>query len=194
MAEKNDLTKHIGERLRLARQLAGYRTISDFVHKHKFAKSTYTQYETGARSFHTELAVQFASLFKTNLIWLLTGKGSSGYTDDDLAVNTPEQISQDELLSILTKGKKHPTANLNKTTQKKISEHNVVLLSDILGRIMQGYQKQKIPFDYKHIADITFGIYFDVISKTHKKEEQCHIIEAAVSTFVRMMQFKRKAG
>lgn len=102
--DNKDLMKEIGQRLRLARQNAGYKTIPDFIHQYNFAKSTYTQYEIGARALHIALAIQFAALFKTNLIWLLTGKGSIGHTDSDLVSDTsPEKISQDESLSILTK-------------------------------------------------------------------------------------------
>jgi len=194
MADNKNLMKEIGERLRLARQHAGYKTIPDFIHKYKFAKSTYTQYEIGARSLHVELAIQFATLFKTNLIWLLTGKGSIDYTNDDLVSSTPEKISQDEFLSILTKKSNLPATHYKKTLQKKLNDDDVLILSDILSKIMHCYEKQSMHFDFKHISEITFGIYLDVISKTRDKQEQKNIIDAAVSTFNRMVRLKQQAG
>ena len=195
MADNKSLMKEIGERLRLARQHAGYKTIPDFIHKHKFAKSTYTQYEIGARSLHVELAIQFATLFKTNLIWLLTGKGSIDHTDNDLVNAAPEKLSQDEFLSILTKKSNLPAAaNYKKTLQKKLNDDDVLILSDILSKIMQCYEKKSMHFDFKHISEITFGIYVDVINKTRDKQEQKNIIDAAVSTFNRMIRLKQRAG
>src|SRR5579872_4729322 len=111
MTDNKNLMQEIGERLRLARQAAGYKTISDFIHQHQFPKSTYTQYEIGARALHVELAIQFAVLFKTNLIWLLTGKGSIEHTDNDLISNIPDKISQEEFLSILSKKNNIPSFN-----------------------------------------------------------------------------------
>lgn len=194
MAENKNLMKEIGERLRLARQHAGYKTIPDFIHKHKFAKSTYTQYEIGARSLHVELAIQFSALFKTNLIWLLTGKGSLDYTDNDLISVTPEKISQDEFLSILAKKSNLPATTYKKTLQKKLNDDDILVLSDILSKIMQCYEKQSIHFDFKHISEITIGIYFDVISKTRDRQEQKNIIDTAVSTFNRTIHLKQQTG
>jgi transcriptional regulator with XRE-family HTH domain len=194
MADNKKLMKEIGERLRLARQNAGYKTISDFIHEHKFAKTTYTQYEIGARSLHVELAIQFATFFKTNLIWLLTGKGLIDYTDNDLISNMPEKISQDEFLSILTKKNNPPTINYKKTFQKKLNDDDVLILSDILSKITLCYERQSLPFDFNHISEITFGIYFDVISKTSDRQEQKNIIDATISTFNRMMKLKQQTG
>lgn len=194
MAENKNLMKEIGERLRLARQHAGYKTIPDFIHKHNFAKSTYTQYEIGARSLHIELAIQFSALFKTNLIWLLTGKGSIDYTDNDLISVIPEKMSQDEFLSILAKKSDLPATTYKKNLQKKLNDDDILILSDILSKIMQCYEKKSIHFDFKHISEITFGIYFDVISKTRDRQEQKNIIDAAVSTFNRMIHLKQQTG
>ncbi|HZW61142.1 MAG TPA: hypothetical protein VFF04_02865 [Candidatus Babeliales bacterium] len=194
MADNKKLMKEIGERLRLARQNAGYKTIPDFIQEHKFAKSTYTQYEIGARSLHVELAIQFATLFKTNLIWLLTGKGLIDYTDNDLVTNVPEKISQDEFLSILAKKSNIPATSYKKTLQKQLNDDDVLILSDILSKIIQCYERQSLPFDFKHISEITFGIYFDVISKTRDRQEQKNIIDAAISTFNRMIRFKQQTG
>lgn len=194
MTDNNSLMKEIGERLRLARQHAGYKTIPDFIHQHKFAKSTYTQYEIGARSIHVELAIQFTALFKTNLIWLLTGEGSINETNNDLISNAPEKLSQDEFLSILTKKNDLSPSNLKKPLQNTIRDNDAPILSDILSKIMQCYEKKSMHFDFKHISEITFGIYFDAVSKTHDRQEQKNIIDASVSTFNRMMQFKHHTG
>jgi transcriptional regulator with XRE-family HTH domain len=194
MADNKKLMKEIGERLRLARQNAGYKTIPDFIHEHKFAKSTYTQYEIGARSLHVELAIQFAIIFKTNLIWLLTGKGLIDYTDNDLVSNVPEKISQDEFLSILTKKNSLPATHYKKPSQKRLNDDEILILSEILSKITQCYERQSLPFDFKHISEITFGIYFDVISKTSDRQEQKNIIDATISTFNRMMKLKQQTG
>lgn len=186
--------KEIAERLRLARQRAGYNTISEFIQKYKFAKTTYTQYEIGTRTLHIELAIQFTTLFKTNLIWLLTGKGSIDCTDDDLINFVPEKISQDEFLSILTQKNNLSFTNHKGNLQKKIKTENIQLLAGILSKIMQCYKKQAIALDFDRISEITFGIYFDIINKTNDRKEQQNIIDAAISTFNRMLCFKQQAG
>ncbi len=186
--------KEIGERLRLARQAAGYKTIADFILQHQFPKSTYTQYEIGTRALHVELVIQFAALFKTNLIWLLTGKGSIEHTDNDLVSNIPDKISQEEFLSILSKKNNLPSFNHKNNKQKKAIDENMLVLSEILSKIMQCYEKLSLPFDFKHITEITFGIYFDVIHKTHHRKEQLNIIDATISTFIRTLQLKQRAS
>ncbi len=193
MASHKKLMREIGERLRLARQNAGYITISDFTNKQNLPKSTYTQYEIGARSLHIELAIHFSTIFKTNLIWLLTGAGSIDLTDNDLINNQPEKISQDEFLEILSH-KNHTTkANYKKLSDKKSNNYDVFLLSEILSKIIRSYQKQSATYDFKNISEITFGIYFDIINKTQDKQEQKNLIDVIISTFNRTIRLKQKA-
>lgn len=61
-------------RLRAAREAAGYETAQEFAEKNNFAKSTYNTHETGARGMNAEVAEKYANLLKISPSWLLFGK------------------------------------------------------------------------------------------------------------------------
>ena len=68
------LTEKVGQRLRLARQAAGYKTARAFAQHFEIAQSTYSQYETGKRSFSVNILIRFSEFLDINPNWLLFGK------------------------------------------------------------------------------------------------------------------------
>lgn len=63
------------ERLRQARKLAGFKTMREAAEAHGLDYPTYAGHENGHRGFSHQ-AVRYATLFRVNLIWLMTGRGS----------------------------------------------------------------------------------------------------------------------
>ncbi len=193
MAE-NNLAKQIGTRLRQARQGAGYKTISDFISKHNFPKSTYNQYEIGARSLGIESAVKFAQLFKTNLIWLTTGKGSPRYSDDEIVKNIPERLSEAEFLSIIKAEKELPSTKYKTPSKKRVSEQDITLLADIFSKVLNCYQIEAKDVDLKYVSEIAIGIYFDAVQTSSNREELQNMINSAISTLSRTLSRKKHSG
>lgn len=187
------LAKEVGARLRQARLDAGYKTISDFISKHPLPKSTYNQYEIGARSLSIESAIKFAQLFKTNLIWLITGKGSQYYSDDEIIEKIPEPISELEFLSIVKSEKKLPAANY-KAVKKKIFEQDIHLLASIFSKVLNCYQIKARDINLNHVSEIALGIYFDSIRASKSKEELRNIIDTSISTLSRTISCKKNYG
>lgn len=68
------LMEQVGNRLRMARQAAGYKTARAFAMAHDIAQSTYSQYETGKRHFSVDVLAQFVESLHINPNWLLFGK------------------------------------------------------------------------------------------------------------------------
>ena len=192
MTTKQSLIKEIGERLRIARIRAGYKTIQSFISDYKIAKSTYTQYETGMRALPVNLLLEFSSLLKTNLTWLLTGQGPIEIIDRELFGDASDQLSQNEFLSILEKSKTPLIQKSRKSASNKFHRDEPAIFSDILSRIMQCYRESSLTFDTETVAELTFGIYLDVIEKASNEQEQKNLIEASISTFNRTLKFREQ--
>lgn len=62
------------ERLKLARETAGYKQAADAARRYHWNEPTYYAHENGSRGFKSK-AVAYAAKFTVNLEWLLTGKG-----------------------------------------------------------------------------------------------------------------------
>lgn len=75
MDEVRKLRQEQGERLRLARERANYRTAKEFSDKHGFKQPTYINHETGKRSYSDKAAKYAALLGNCDAAWLLTGVG-----------------------------------------------------------------------------------------------------------------------
>lgn len=68
MMEKHD-------RLKLARERAGYETASEAALRFGWAISTYTGHENGSRGIKNSTAVEYARAFRVPPEWILLGKG-----------------------------------------------------------------------------------------------------------------------
>lgn len=79
----------IYERLALAREQRGYATAADAADALGIPRPTYFGHENGARGFKLDSAIRYASFFRCNLSWLLTGKG-----DAEAFSITAEQIGE----------------------------------------------------------------------------------------------------
>lgn len=66
--------KAIGERLRLARVKAGYKTASDAARKLEIANPTYLAHENGTRAIRSHMAKEYAEAFGTTADWILYGR------------------------------------------------------------------------------------------------------------------------
>lgn len=73
------------ERLKLARERAGYETAKDAAEAMGIPVPTYSQHENGRRGFPAGRAPQYARKFKVSEQWLLFGKGDPDSVDAPLA-------------------------------------------------------------------------------------------------------------
>lgn len=74
---QNGAMSTISDRLRQARERAGYDGPGEAAAALGVSRFTYTQHENGIRGFKRESAVKYANKFKVSLEWLLTGKGGA---------------------------------------------------------------------------------------------------------------------
>lgn len=63
------------ERLRRARETAGFATATDAAKRFPGAESTYLGHENGTRGFPHKKAALYAKAFKVSLEWLISGQG-----------------------------------------------------------------------------------------------------------------------
>lgn len=75
----------LGERLKRAREDAGYADAVTAAAALGANKFTYGQHENGTRGFKRDTAAAYARRFKVSLEWLLTGKGPMRPKDKHLA-------------------------------------------------------------------------------------------------------------
>lgn len=67
--------KTIAERLKWAREQAGYKTTAEGANALKMPYPTYASHENGSRVPQRDTAVRYANRFKVTADWLLTGRG-----------------------------------------------------------------------------------------------------------------------
>lgn len=65
-----------GERLRWARERAGFKTASDAARRFGWNENTYRSNENGQRDFSKRKAAVYAKAFKVTVAWLIQGEGA----------------------------------------------------------------------------------------------------------------------
>jgi phage repressor protein C with HTH and peptisase S24 domain len=65
----------VAERLKAARQAAGFENAADAARRFGWAQSTYFGHENGSRGFRADTASEYARAFKVTQEWLLFGRG-----------------------------------------------------------------------------------------------------------------------
>ena len=92
----------IHKRLKLAREVAGYKTAKQFAKKFDIPLSTYSNHENDKRTISLEIAKRYADFLKIDLCWLLTGNNhKNSYVNKN---NTDEkyltQVDIEELTEV----------------------------------------------------------------------------------------------
>lgn len=67
--------KTVYERLRFAREKAGFDKAADFARAHGFTESSYRGHENGSRGLKPPVAKIYANLLNVDFAWLMTGEG-----------------------------------------------------------------------------------------------------------------------
>ncbi len=78
------------ERLKIARQNAGYATTVDAAAALGMPQSTYAGHENGLRGFPASRAPSYARKFKVTEEWLLYGKGAATISEEAEIIETAE--------------------------------------------------------------------------------------------------------
>lgn len=76
MAKRRRMEMH--ERLKKAREQAGYKTAAEAVRRFGWNLSTYRSHENGQRNIPRETAPDYARAFRVSPEWLLLGRGTAG--------------------------------------------------------------------------------------------------------------------
>lgn len=69
------ISKNIGKRLKIARQVAGYKTAKAFYEHFSIPKTTYSQHESGLTCPSADLLIFYSNILEIDVTWLLTGRG-----------------------------------------------------------------------------------------------------------------------
>jgi hypothetical protein len=96
------------DRLRKARERAGYQTASDGARALGIPIQTYIAHETGQRGFSRH-AIRYSTFFRVNLSWLLEGKGRmDGKSEvDNLYESLPDEEKWEALNFLKYLASKH---------------------------------------------------------------------------------------
>lgn len=68
---------NMNDRLRLARERAGFKQPSDAARRFKWSEHTYKSHENGNRGIRLDVARKYAEAFKVSTTWLTTGEEST---------------------------------------------------------------------------------------------------------------------
>jgi len=94
-----------GDRLRHAREAAGYRSARAFALRHGFTESTYRHHENGHREFTNATAKRYARLLGVNWYWLVTGDNLPLQTGEpEIGVDAVRQATLDILQTVADEG------------------------------------------------------------------------------------------
>jgi DNA-binding XRE family transcriptional regulator len=99
------------DRLKWAREQAGFKTATDAAHRYNWNENTYRSHENGTRGISKRAAAKYAKVFKIPVEWLLYGQGSMRPPPDpDMIVQwdnlRPEQ--QEIILQLMREMRKTP--------------------------------------------------------------------------------------
>ena len=90
--KEGDFVVQLGNRLRKARKVKGYKNREDLAAKIGIHLSTYGNYERGERIPNAVFLDRFCNILCINHIWLLTGQGDITLPDMDIEVKLLEEI------------------------------------------------------------------------------------------------------
>jgi phage repressor protein C with HTH and peptisase S24 domain len=76
------------DRLRIARERAGYPTAAAFAERHRLTEVTYRSHENGTRGISIRVAARYASLLGVSWQWLLTGDESAEKDAEEIPLRT----------------------------------------------------------------------------------------------------------
>jgi SOS-response transcriptional repressor LexA len=93
----------MGERLRHAREQAGFKSARSAALKHGWGSSTYAAHENGQNKFDDQAAITYAKAFKVSAGWLVTGDGAPPPAAGALSARKPP--SQITLVEIPVAGR-----------------------------------------------------------------------------------------
>jgi SOS-response transcriptional repressor LexA len=82
------------ERLKQARELAGFETAADAARALSISQPTYMSHENGTRGFKVASAERYATRFRVSLEWLLTGTKNKGSREPQLRPTVDETGSR----------------------------------------------------------------------------------------------------
>lgn len=80
----------IHHRLKMAREMAGYRSAADAAKRLGVNSKTYTAHENGTRGMKMHSVDHYAKFFKVSKAWLLTGTGEPAKTNNILQLPPPK--------------------------------------------------------------------------------------------------------
>jgi transcriptional regulator with XRE-family HTH domain len=203
MAFNQKLAKEIGNRLRVARQKAGYDTLISFTSKNNIPRSTYNQYEIGDRLLCVEYAISFSKLFNTNLIWLLTGNGISDITDVEIfsLINydniSSSLLSEKEFIAIINGSKKKQNKIKDNSIQLKARNVSIdlVLLQEILAKVYSLFELFDNKINHNDLAYLACCIYADItkLNLNQNKVNRFQVLDAITTALRKYLSKSKKA-
>lgn len=96
------LSMEPGERLKVAREAAGYTSASQASEAMGIALATYIQHENGTRNFNSERAKRYARFMRVTPEWILYGRGQSQADPAVPDINELEKMLEETLSELLT--------------------------------------------------------------------------------------------
>jgi len=153
----SSLSQTIGQRLKLARKTAGFRSASGFAHHNNIPVSTYSQHETGKRILNADLLLQYATLLNISPAWLLTGNDAFKSRGQDTLISKELPPIEDALAWV-----------------------NMDLSSEILIKLVPVLASDRNT-TYRHLIDLSIETYNNIVAISTDQQNQLSMIDLSVT-------------
>jgi len=202
MVQKNRdyIACQVGHRLRKARILSGYKTIAEFSSAHDIPRSTYNQYEIGDRMLCVDLAIKFSDIFKTNLTWLLTGKGSLNVTDEEIVAlskqneenSSLKSLNEKQFLSVIRQSKNSTIKNIRNF--QNLENLDFDFLKEVIKRSYDLLKNINKNIDPIELSELVVMLYVDIMNRSKNNDNLFDILKTISLKFENKMKKIKRAG
>jgi transcriptional regulator with XRE-family HTH domain len=173
MTKEKDI--QIGERLKAARQAAGYETSREFCSFVGVNESTYSQHESGLRFPRDQLIKQYAEALQVNYEWLKFGKGAP--------ISNPNSKYGEQL----TKQLRHENVLTQSLVNTALEKE---LLTHIIEALLESIAESNFELAPSQMAEAITTLYNNIQKNESKPELRQQFVNVAVSTYMAVLSAK----
>ncbi len=164
----SDLDQQIGNRLRKARKLRGYKSARAFAIEQQIPESTYSQHETGKRSLSPETVLRYCECLRVEPGWLLTGREAS---PDLLLVN--ETVPEATLNASVRQASNQQTDNTSAKITDDLVFINMDVFRNVLGKAIHKFlETDARGINVEELIKYCFGVYNGIVTRS-RDADQC---------------------
>ncbi len=176
------ISKHIGKRLKIARQVAGYKTAKAFYEQANIPKTTYSQHEAGITCPSADLLFFYSERLEVDVAWLLTGRGHPCPNAQD-ATNRKTLITA-AVYELQEKGELPLVTSQPISADSDYALVDVGLLKKILVQAIDIIPNHQNPIESNEMLEFCLNVYNNIEPLRIDDNEKDKIIALSISSML----------